>query len=85
MTDLRHTGTKETTPFHIFKHEVTMAAGIAVDQIHIGRLHAAYDAGEPVWMVADEMKLRAKAFLPPVKPFKFPSLKGEACIRRVKF
>ena len=80
----RHTGTKETTPFHIFKHDVTVAASIPVDQLHIGRLHAAYDAGEPVWMVADEMKLRAEMALPPVKPFQFPSVSGIACVRRVK-
>lgn len=80
----RNAGTKETTSFHIFKHNVVDAAGITVDQVHLGRLHAAYDAGEPVWMVADEMRLRAEMALPPVKPFQFPSLKGSVCVRRVK-
>jgi hypothetical protein len=80
----RNAGTKETTPFHIFKHNVVSAAGITVDQVHLGRLHAAYDAGEPVWMVADEMRLRVEMALPPVKPFQFPSVNGAACVRRVK-
>lgn len=55
---MKNQGTKDTTPFHIFKDEVCKASGLPADRLHLGRLHAAYDAGEPVWMVAEEMKLR---------------------------
>lgn len=78
------TGTRETTPFHIFKDEVAKASGLSVDRLHLGRLHTAYDMGEPVWMVADEMKLRADALMPPVKPYRLPSVNGSACVRRVR-
>lgn len=77
-----HTGTKDTTPFHIYKDEVCKAAGISADRLHLGRLHTAYDMGEPVWIIADEMKLRSEASLPPVKPYSLPNL-GKACVRRV--
>lgn len=80
---MRNAGTKQTTPFHIFKHEVAVAAGISVDRLHLGRLHAAYDMGEPVWMVADEMRLRADEMMPPVKPYTLPSL-DRVCVKRVK-
>ena len=79
---MMNAGTKTTTPFHIFKHEVATAAGLAVNNLDLGRLHAAYDMGEPIWMVADEMKLRAKSALPPVKPYRLPRL-GTVCVRRV--
>lgn len=78
-----HTGTNETTPFHIFKDEVAKAAGLAISHLHLGRLHAAYDMGEPVWMVADEMRLRAEAAMPSVKPYRLPSI-ANVCVRRIK-
>lgn len=79
---MRNNGTKDTTPFHIFKDEVCKAAGLSADRIHLGRLHAAYDMGEAVWMVAEEMKLRDRASLPPVKPYSLPTL-SKVCVRRV--
>ena len=80
----RTASTNATTPFHIFKHEVAEAAGLSADRLHLGRLHTAYDAGEPVWMVADEMKLRAEALMPPVKPVRLPRVDA-VCVRRVRF
>jgi hypothetical protein len=79
----RHTGTNATTPYHIFKDEVAKAAGLSVDRLHVGRLLAAYDMGEPVWMVADEMRVRDEAAMPPVKPYALPRL-DRVCIRRVR-
>ena len=76
-------GTKETTPFHIFKDEVCKASGVSADRLHLGRLHAAYEMAEPVWMVADEMKLRAEAMMPPVKPVRFPRL-NRVCVKRIR-
>lgn len=81
---MRHNGTKETTPFHIYKHEVAGAAGISVDRMDLGALYRAYDMGEPVWMIADEMKLRAEALMSPVKSGQLPRLE-RVCVRRVKF
>ena len=78
-----HRGTKETTPFHIFKSEVATEAGISVDRMDVNRLHTAYDMGEAVWMVADEMKLRAQSSMPQVKAFSFPNI-NKVCVRRVK-
>lgn len=78
-----HKGTKETTPFHIFKHEVATAAGISVDRMDVNRLHTDYDMGEAVWMVADEMKLRAETLMPAAKPYKLPTM-DKVCIRRIK-
>lgn len=73
-----HKGTKETTPFHIFKDEVCKASGLRADQINSARLHVAYDMGEAVWMVAEEMKLRAD--FPAIRPHNPMAL----CIKRVK-
>lgn len=75
--------TKDTCPFHIFKDEVCNAAGISADRLHLGRLHAGYDAGEPVWMVAEEMKLRAASLMPPVKPVRLSRL-DRVCVKRIK-
>lgn len=61
-------GTKATVQFHLFKAEVATLAGVAVADLHEARLHAAYDMGEPIWMVADEMKLRAAAPKPRLTP-----------------
>lgn len=75
---MKHQGTRDTTPFHIFKDEVAKASGLPVERLHMARLHAAYDMGESVWMVADEMKLRAE-----LKPSAFPKL-DRICVRRIK-
>lgn len=80
---MRNQATNQTCPFHIFKSEVAAASGLSIDRLHLGRLHAAYDAGEPVWMVADEMKLRAETLLPPVKPYSLPRM-AAVCVRRIK-
>jgi len=53
--------TKATAPFHIFKHLVAECSSLPVESLHNVRLQAAYEMGEAVWMVADEMKLRANA------------------------
>lgn len=79
-----YNGTNATTPFHIYKSLVAEAAGIAVDQMHLGRLHAAFDIGEPIWMIADEMRLRAESAMPPVKPVRLPNISSPICVRRVK-
>ena len=81
---MKNQGAKDTTPFHIYKDEVCKAAGLSADRIHLGRLHAAYDVGEPVWMVAEEMALRAESLMPPVKPVSFPRL-NKVCVKRVRF
>lgn len=80
---MKHQGTRHTTPFHIFKDEVCRASGLSSDRLHLGRLHAAYDAGEPVWMVAEEMALRAEALMPPVKPVRLPRI-DKVCVKRVR-
>lgn len=62
----RNEATSETCPRHIWMHSVVCevaAAGLLVDAIELKgelrpRMNAAYNAGEPVWMVVDEMKLR---------------------------
>jgi len=79
----RHTGTNATTPYHIFKDEVAKAAGLPVDRLHVGRLLTAYDMGEPVWIVAEEMKLRDEFAMPPVKPYALPRI-DRVCVRRVR-
>ena len=86
--------TKETTPFIHFKAMVADAAGLAIADLHADRLAAAYDIGEPVWMVADEMKLRAEAAIAdmyqsidtskPVKPYRLPRLDSAVCVRWVR-
>lgn len=62
--------TKDTTTFVFFKSNVAEAAGISIEALErfTDRLHAAFDMGEPVWMVADEMKLRAAAPRKPKTP-----------------
>lgn len=80
---IRNEGTNATTPFHVFKDEVAKAARLPVDRLHVGRILAAYDMGEPVWMVADEMRLRDQVALPPVKPYTLPRL-DRVCVRRVR-
>ena len=55
--------TKETTPFVHFKAMVIDAAGLSVADVNkfSARVGIAFDMGEPVWMIADEIKLRAAA------------------------
>lgn len=50
-------------PFVFFKASVADMAGLSVEALEkfTTRLHVAYDIGEPVWMVAGEMALRAAA------------------------
>lgn len=79
----KHEGTSATTPYHIFKDEVARAAGLPVSALNTGRLLAAYDMGEPVWMVAAEMKVRAEVSMVPAKPFSFPRV-DRVCTRRVR-
>ncbi len=62
------TSTAETTPFIIWKHEVEceavrLGADVAsVRESHRARIIRAYQAGEPVWMVAAELRDVAFAF-----------------------
>ena len=65
-----NTATKETTCFVHFKSNVIDAAGLTFEVANrfSDRIAAAFDMGEPVWMVADELKLRASA----PKPAKTP-------------
>lgn len=60
-------GTKLTTPWHIWEHNVIEAAlklGAEIEGIraNAARLHAAFNAGEPIWMMVDEMVLKAKDY-----------------------
>jgi hypothetical protein len=53
-------GTKETTAWHLWEHEVTTAAlkaGAELEGIRAmkKRIHAAYIAGEPIWMMVGEL------------------------------
>lgn len=57
-------GTSATTPWHIWEHNVidaALKAGAELEGIkaHRNRLHAAYAAGEPIWMMVDELVIRA--------------------------
>ncbi len=55
--------TKYTTPFVIYKSLVAVETGVTIsmlDQFR-ARLGTAFDMGEPVWMIADELKLRFNA------------------------
>lgn len=55
--------TKEATCFIHFKSNVVDAAGITEEAANkfFDRITAAFDMGEPVWMIAEEIKLRAAA------------------------
>jgi hypothetical protein len=52
-----HGNTRETTPRHIWMHEVITLASVSIDDMERyftrARLNRAYYAGEPVWMAAD--------------------------------
>lgn len=76
----RNEATKETTNFIHFKSNVIDAAGVSFDAANVfaSRIAAAFDMGEPVWMVADEIKLRVSA----PKPRKTPR---QLAVRVVQF
>lgn len=59
----RNAATNQTSPFHLYKHWVAEAAGVTVETLDrfAARLHAAFEMGEAVWMIADEINLRAAA------------------------
>lgn len=80
-----NTATNETTLFVFYKSMVAEAAGVSIEVLEqfINRVAAAYDMGEPVWMIAEEIKLCVNRPLPPVKPFTFPNAKRIA-VRWVK-
>lgn len=56
----RNAATKETTPFVFYKSNVVEALGVPVAAVapYAARIGRAFDMGEPVWMVADEIALR---------------------------
>ena len=67
---MKNEGTRETMPLHIFLHEVELAAiakgadcETAREPEVRARLIRAYNAGEPVWMVADELAFRSKRLI----------------------
>jgi hypothetical protein len=51
-------GTCETTPIHIWMHEVLSAAKASHEESkpHRARLQLWYRSGEPVWMAADGLR-----------------------------
>lgn len=60
--------TKDTTPFHIWSHEVELAAihaGADAEAVRAvrGKLRAWYNAGEPIWMAADGLKQLARGYV----------------------
>lgn len=80
-----NTATNETALFVFYKSMVAEAAGVSIDILEhfIKRIGEAYDMGEPVWMIAEEIKLRTDRMFAPVKPFAFPNAKRIA-VRWVK-
>jgi hypothetical protein len=54
--------TLHTTPLHIWLHNLMMEAHASAEQLgpYRERMVRAYNAGEPVWMAADELKLRLR-------------------------
>lgn len=60
-------GTKETCAWHIWEHDVVTEAikgGAELDGIKAmsHRLHAAYNAGEPIWMMVSELIDQCKGY-----------------------
>lgn len=55
--------TRDTTLFVYYKSMVADAAGLTIEAVDrfLPRLGVAFDMGEPVWMIAEELKLRAAA------------------------
>ncbi len=53
--------TNETCPIHIWMHESVVDAGVSVEQADAAvtreRLIRWYNAGEPVWMAAQSIKI----------------------------
>jgi len=67
MTMTEHSQTSETTPRHIWKDAVAtvaIARGVPADWMRVTdvatRINGAYNAGEPVWMIVDELAFRYK-------------------------
>jgi hypothetical protein len=62
-TSAHDTATKTTMPFVFFKASVAERAGLPIETVEAfsARLLSAYDMGEAVWMIADELRLRADA------------------------
>lgn len=60
MTD-RNQATKETACYVHYKHMVTEAARLPEYRAKdfVQRIGTAFDMGEPVWMIADELRIRA--------------------------
>lgn len=58
-----NTATNETTTFILYKHNAIVEAGVSASQAEAfdHRIHSAFEMGEPVWMIADEIKLRCNA------------------------
>lgn len=63
MRNVHSNATKDTTCFIHFKSNVIDASGLDVARAEAFdlRIHSAFDMGEAVWMIADELKLRAAA------------------------
>jgi len=57
---MRHTGTKDTMPYHQWKHAVIVDAHVSEADAHQfagrERIKLWFEAGEPVWMAADALK-----------------------------
>lgn len=75
--------TKDTMPFHIWKHDVqTAAIAKGADGEHVmassENLQKRYQAGEPVWMAADELAFVAKA-----RPAALRAEAEDAALRRI--
>lgn len=63
MTHHFATATNETTQFVFYRSMVAEVANVSIETLDQfrNRVNAAFDMGEPVWMIADEIKLRAAA------------------------
>lgn len=53
--------TNENTPFNIYKHSVSVEAGLPVSELDADRLALSFDNGEAVHTVAQVQKMFAKA------------------------
>ena len=67
MTMTEHSQTSETAPRHLWKDAVAtdaIARGVPADWMRgtdvATRINGAYNAGEPVWMIVDELVFRHK-------------------------
>jgi hypothetical protein len=61
MDRMMFEATKATTPFLIYRQLVLDASGLSDARLSdfSARLATAYNVGEPAWMIADEIALRA--------------------------